>query len=114
LALAHELLARYAALLPQIQANLFDHYEPYREADSASELPERSEPFPTVERAEDVWPHVTEEWVSIDPLRGSPEDGPTIEIAYRVAWDKEHTVKARIHDRQVGEFERRASFMRRV
>ena len=32
LALAHELLARYEALLSQIQASLFEHYEPYRDA----------------------------------------------------------------------------------
>lgn len=98
LALARELPARYDALLAQIQASLFEHYEPYRDADSAGELPERNEPFPKIERAEDAWPHVFAEWVRIEPLRGSPQDGPTIEIAYRVAWDEEHTVGARIQD----------------
>ena len=96
LALARELPARYESLLSQIQASLFEHYEPYRDADSAGELPEPSEPFPKIERAEDVWPHVFSRWVRIEPLQGSPQDGPTIEIAYRVAWDEEHTVGARI------------------
>src|SRR5579859_6958351 len=58
LVLARELPARYGALLPQIQSSLFEHYEPYRDAALAGELPERSEPFPKIERAEDVWPHV--------------------------------------------------------
>ena len=98
LALARELPARYAALLPQIQSSLFEHYEPYRDADSAGGLPRGSEPFPKIERAEDVWPHVFAEWVRVEPLRGSPEDSPTVEIAYRVAWDEEHTVGARIQE----------------
>jgi len=98
LALAHELPAHYEALLPQIQAGLFEHYKPYRDADSAGELPESSEPFPKIERAEDVWPHVFAQWVRIEPLQGSPQDSSTIEIAYRVAWDEEHTVGARIHN----------------
>lgn len=50
LALAHELPARYGSLLSQIQASLFGHYEPYRDADSARELPEISEPFPKIAR----------------------------------------------------------------
>ncbi|MCX7045287.1 MAG: hypothetical protein NTX50_07390 [Candidatus Sumerlaeota bacterium] len=102
-ALARELPARYDSLLLQIQASLFEHYEPYRDADSAGELPERSEPFPKIERAEDVWPHVSPEYILIEPLRGSLKDGPTIEIAYRVDWDEEHTVGARIQDWQVWE-----------
>jgi hypothetical protein len=103
LALAHALPARYDALLPQIQASLFAHYEPYRDADSAVEFPERSESFTKIERAEDVWPQVLAEWVRIQPLRGSPQDGPVIEIAYRVSWDEEHTVGARIQDWKVWE-----------
>ena len=96
LALARELPTRYEALLPQIQTSLFEHYEPYRDADSARELPEQSEPFPKIEHAEDVWSHVFAEWVRIEALEGSPQAGPTIEIAYRVAWDEEHIVGARI------------------
>jgi hypothetical protein len=102
-ALAHELPARYDALLAQIQASLFEHYEPYRDAASAGELSERSEPFLKIERAEDVWPHVSLECVLIEPLHGSPKNGPTIEIAYRVAWDEEHTVGARIQEWQLFE-----------
>jgi hypothetical protein len=98
LALAHDLSARFDALVPQIQASLFEHYEPYGQAASNGELPERSEPLPKIERAEDVWPHVSPAYVLIEPLQGSPADGPTIEIAYTVAWDEEHTVGARIQE----------------
>ena len=103
LALARELPTRYDAVLPQIQTGLFEHYEPYRDAESAGELPESSEPFPKIERAEDVWPHVFAQWVRVGPLPGSPQDGPTIEIAYRVAWDEEHTVGARLQGWQLFE-----------
>ncbi len=103
LALAHELPTRYDVLLPQIQASLFDHYEPYRDAASAGEFPERSEPFPTIERAEDVWPYVSLLHVLVAPLQGSPKHGPTVEIAYTVAWDEEHTVGPRIQEWKVFE-----------
>jgi hypothetical protein len=103
LALARELTARYESLRSQIQASLFEHYEPCRDADSAGELMERSEPFPKIERTEDIWSHVTAQWVLIEPLRGSPKDGPTIEIAYRTAWDEEHTVGARIQEWRIFE-----------
>jgi hypothetical protein len=42
-----------------------------RDADSAGELPGRSEPFPKIKRAVDIWPHVFAEWVRIEPLHGS-------------------------------------------
>lgn len=96
LSLARELPTRYEALLPQIQASFFEHYESYRDADSTEELPEPFEPFPKIECADDVWPHVFAKRVLIEPLQGSPQDDPTIEIAYHVAWDEEHTVGARI------------------
>ena len=98
LALARELPARYGALLLQIQASLFEHYEPYRDADAAGELPPSGDPFPKIERAEDVWPHVFAKWIRVEPLRGSPKDGPIVEIAYDVVWDQEHTVGARVQD----------------
>lgn len=81
LALAHDLSARFDALVPQIQASLFEHYEPYGQAASHGE---QSELFPKIEQAQDVWPHVSPTHVLIEPLRGSPTDGPTIEIAYTV------------------------------
>ncbi len=102
LALAHELPDRYDSLRSQIQVSLFEHYEPYRDADSAGEL-QRFEPFPKIERPDAVWPHVFAQYVLIEPLRGSPKGGPTIEIAYRVAWDEEHTVGARLQGWQVFE-----------
>lgn len=96
LALARELPTRYVTMLSQIQASLFEHFEPYRDAEASEELSDVSGLIPKIERAEDVWPHVSCQWVRIEPLQGSPQDGPTIEIAYRVAWDEEHTIGARI------------------
>ena len=34
-----------------------------------------------------MWLHDAQ-WILIELLRGSPKDGPSIEIAYRVAWDE--------------------------
>ena len=50
--LARQLAARFAELLPQIESSLYEHYEPYRESAAADGLP-------GIERAPDVWPHVS-------------------------------------------------------
>jgi hypothetical protein len=97
LALAHDLPTRFTAITPEIQGSLFEHYEPYQEAASAGELP-TPKPFARIEREEDVWAHVSPVQVLVEPIPGSPADGPAIEIAYNVAWDIEHTVGARIQD----------------
>lgn len=91
LALAHELPARFGALLNQIQTSLFEHYQPYKEAVAAGDLPEGSRPLPEIDSAESVWPYVLPVHVLIEPLEGLL----TIEIAFAVAWDEEHTVGAR-------------------
>lgn len=90
-------------LLPEIHTCLFEHYEPYRDAASCEELPDGDEPFPLIDSAADVSPHVYLQWIDIGPLEGSPSDGPVIEVAYRVAWDEEHTVGVRIQDGRVFE-----------
>jgi hypothetical protein len=97
LALAHELPTRFTALVPQIQARLFEHYEPYKEAASAGELLAPG-PFPQIEREEDVWAHIAPVHVLVAPISGSTTEGPAIEIAYQVAWDKEHVVGTRIQE----------------
>ncbi len=94
LRLAKELQERFTILMPNIQRGLFEHYAPYKEAVAAGE--ETGSPCPSIANPEDVWPHVTPAHVLIEPLGGVP----TIEIAFRVAWDVEHTVGARFQDWQ--------------
>ena len=87
--LARQLPARFAELRPQIESQLYEHYEPYRESADAGGLP-------GIDRAEDVWLHVSPVHVLAAPLDGAPAPGLVLEIAYAVAWDEEHTVGARI------------------
>ena len=94
LGLAKELPDRFKSLMPKIQTGLFEHYAPYKEAVDAGE--ETGSPCPSVAGPEAVWPHVTPAHVLVEPLEGVP----TVEIAFRVAWDKEHTVGARFQDWQ--------------
>ena len=88
--LARELIARYATLRPAIARALFDHYEPSRESD---------EGIPGLSGPEHVWAHVSAERVLIEPM--SRLD--TVEIAYRTAWDEEHTLGARFQGWQLVE-----------
>ena len=55
---------------------------------------------PTIERALfAVWPHTVAEFVQVSPLGGQL----TIEIGYRVGWNEEHTLGARLRDGQLVE-----------
>jgi|SRR6185369_442906 len=103
LELARQFHDQYPELRQQIESSLFEHYQPYQEAASLGELPKYTEPFPTIDSAKGVWPHVAPVYVLIEPLRGSPLTGPTIEIAFTVAWDEEHTVGARIQNWRIFE-----------
>jgi hypothetical protein len=103
LALAHRLPAEFALLRPQIETSLHEHYEPYRDAESDDGGPGRTRAFPRLERAAEVWSHVSPVSVLVEPLRGAPAPGPVVEIAYAVAWDEEHTVAARIQGGRVFE-----------
>jgi hypothetical protein len=81
----------------EIQRHLFEHYEPYQAAVAAGELDGPS--FPPIQAPTDVWPHTSVAHVRIEPL----DRVLTVEIAYRVAWDPEHTLGARIRDWHVFE-----------
>ncbi len=94
LGLAKELPNRFKSLMPMIQAGLFEHYVPYKEAIDAGE--ETGSPCPSVASPEAVWPHVRPAHVLVESLRGVP----TVEIAFKVAWDIEHTVGARFQNWQ--------------
>jgi hypothetical protein len=91
---ARELPDRFKSLIPKIQTGLFEHYAPYKEAVDAGE--ETGSPCPSVASPEAVWPHVTPAHILVEPLEGVP----TVEIAFRVAWDVEHTVGARFQNWQ--------------
>ena len=92
LALARELPGRYPSSRREIENALFEHYAPYAEAHAQGETSELEAPFPPITRAEEVWSHVDPAHVLIEPLQGTP----TVEVAYRVGWDAEHTVAARL------------------
>jgi hypothetical protein len=103
LKIAYQLPTQYPKVKPQIEASLFNHYQPYQEAESLGELPEGSEPFPKIKTPAQVWPYVSPVYVLIEPLRGAPLPEPTIEIAYTVSWDEEHTLGARIQGERLFE-----------
>jgi len=90
--LAKELRERFKFLMPEIQNGLLEHYIPYKEAVDAGE--ETGSRCPEIASAEAVWPHVMPAHVLIEPIQGVP----TVEIAFRVAWDEEHTVGARFQN----------------
>ncbi len=97
--LARELPQRYSGLRDEIAKHLLEHYEPYREAIASGQAIPGDEPLPELQAPNDVWPHTELDRVLIEPLDGVP----TVEIAYRVAWDEEHTVGAWIRDWRVFE-----------
>src|SRR5262245_25161014 len=97
LRLARDLATKTLSMRHDFELELFQHYEPYRDAASAGELDAAS--FPTIQAALDVWPHTSVERVLVEPLGGIS----TVEVAYRVAWDKEHTLGAWIRDWRVFE-----------
>jgi hypothetical protein len=89
LALAKELPHRFASLMPNIQRSLFEHYAPYKEAVGAGEV--GSEPCLSIASVDAVWAYVTPAHILIELMGGAP----TVEIAFRAAWDEEHTLGAR-------------------
>ena len=93
LRLAHDLVTRYEALRPAIARGLFEHYAPYGEAVSAGEEPEDAN-VPRLAGPDEVWPHARPVRVLIERMGGQE----TVEIAYRVAWDEEHTLGVRFQD----------------
>jgi hypothetical protein len=99
LLLARELPRHYPGLRAEIARRLFEHYEPYREAIASGEQVAGAAPPPEIQAPGEVWPHTQLERVLIEPLGGLP----TVEIAYRVAWDEEHTVGAWIRNWRVFE-----------
>ncbi len=92
LALARELPGQYPSFKPEIENALVEHFAPYAEAHAQGARSELKAPFPQLNKAEDVWSHVDPAHVLIEPRQGTT----TVELAYRVGWDEEHTVAMRL------------------
>jgi hypothetical protein len=93
LGLARDLVAQYERLRPVIERTLFEHYAPYAEAVAAGEESGHGE-LPRLVHAEEVWEHVSTVRVLVERMSGRE----TVEVAYRVAWDEEHTLGARFQE----------------
>jgi len=71
----------------------------HAEAVTAGETEPPESRLPAIDGPAAVWPHTTPEFVHVTPLSGQL----TVEIGYRVAWDEEHTLGARLRDGQLVE-----------
>ena len=91
---ATELPDRFKSLMPKIQTGLFGHYAPYKEAADAGEG--TGSACLSVVSPEAVWPHVMHAHVLVERFEGVM----TVEIAFRLASDVEHTVSARFQNWQ--------------
>jgi len=77
-----------------IESALFEHHAPYAEAAAAGDAVSSDSTPPGIDAPADVWRFATAEFVQVAPLSGRL----TVEIGYRVAWDEEHTLGARLRD----------------
>ena len=99
LQLARAVNGDFASWRSAIAGALFEHYSPYAESVTAGEEEPPSGGMPSLTGPDGVWPHTTPEFVAVTRLDGTM----TLEIGYRVAWDEEHTLGARIqNDRFAG------------
>jgi hypothetical protein len=74
-----------------VEAELFEHYEAYRDA-AVPGVPQLSSPS-------EVWPHVILSSVQVRPYNAPDE----LQVALGVAWDDEHTLGALIRDGRLTE-----------
>lgn len=82
LALAQGLNAQFAGMKPAIEHALFEHYEPYGEADEDG--------APKLTAASQVWPQVQLVHVLVDTV----DKAMAVELGYAATWDEEHTLGA--------------------
>ena len=99
LLLARAIPAESAPWRALVEPELFAHYEPYAEAVTAGELEPPPGGLPRIAQPSEVWPHVTVEFVRVEPIGGAF----VVEVGYRVAWDEEHTLGARFRDGRLRE-----------
>jgi hypothetical protein len=94
LEIARAIPSRYARWRGPIAAAMFEHYAPYAEAVATGELEPPGDDLPRVTQPDDVWPYTSIEYVAVITLDGEL----SVEIGYRVAWDEEHTLGARLRN----------------
>lgn len=94
---ARSIAASFPSWRPTIERALYEHYAPYAEAVAAGEADPPEPGLPRIEGPAAVWPHATAAFVQVAPLSGRL----TVEIGYRVAWDEEHTLGARLLEGQL-------------
>ncbi|MBS7807578.1 hypothetical protein [Variovorax sp. PCZ-1] len=94
LSLARELPNWYTSQINQIETALYEYFLEYAEATAQGDLGELNEPLPQISDAKQIWPHVYPSYALIEPMQGIP----TVEVAYRVGWDEEHTLGARLQN----------------
>jgi hypothetical protein len=74
-----------------IESALFEHYSPYGESVSSGERTETEDWIPHLVESGQVWQHASLDYVAVLPLQGTL----TVELGYRIAWDREHCLGAR-------------------
>ena len=85
-------------LRSEIQVSLFEHYEPGRDAVLEGAFPQHVRPFPEITNSDATWLYFTVVFVLTEPLLTAGQMVNTIEVGYRVSWDEEHTLGARIQE----------------
>lgn len=95
LEVARAIPSAYPGWRERIASAMLDHYRPYAEAVAAGELEPPEGGLPRISQAQEVWSYTSVEFVAVITLDRNPG---CIEIGYRVAWDEEHTLGARLRD----------------
>ncbi|TLD47394.1 MAG: hypothetical protein FAZ92_00325 [Accumulibacter sp.] len=90
----HCLPTDYPGWRGRIAASLFEHYAPYAEALAMGEPEGSAEDLPRIAQPDQVWQRASVEFVAVVTLDGES----SVEIGYRVAWDEEHTLGARLRN----------------
>lgn len=99
LEIARTVSSSYAGCRGEIAQALLEHYAPYAESVVSGDAEPPESGLPRVETPAEVWAHTRAEFVQVAPLDGAL----AVEIGYRVAWDEEHTLGARLRDGHLAE-----------
>ena len=97
LVIARSIPTDYSGWRKVIEASLFEHYGPYAEAVAAGQFEESDVVLPHLTQPDQVWPYTSVEFVAV--TKYDAEAG--VEIGYRVVWDEEHTLSARLRNGRV-------------
>jgi hypothetical protein len=94
LIMARGITSNFPTWRDAIYRALFEHYLPYAQAVTAGEKVPPKSGLLAIDGSDDVWAYATPKYVNVAPLGGPM----TVEIGYRVTWDEEHTLGARLRD----------------